>query len=530
MNKAGLPGEPRCFLCGLHSEYLTRISGEGLCGISCKRCGEYYLDHFSAECGVTEKPSDKALISGYIKWENALKHSAPIIHDKDIERIIEANKEYPEIMKVDKLLIYYSNNYPKKGALIEFIAELDYPVTFSNEMNEFVYILEKLAFDLYGFIDLKPMASPPQGYFQITPKGWERINWIGNFSLADRKYQIESEKIYSGLKRDEANRKEQAGLNGIRISSVLARELGEIYLAGSLKKLDTKLSIDTEIILKQTQISTTEDINYLLRRIKELAEREKDVFSDELRRTYKDCKADSFIETALSSHLKSIDNKVEEIEIDLKTGKLPMKEAGKAENERKKMASGATNPKKVFVVHGRNEKAREALFLFLRAVGLEPIEWGQAIMATGRGSPYIGEILEKAFSEAQAVVVLFTGDDIAKIRDECLKPDDPDYEKSLTPQARLNVIFEAGMAFGTHEERTILVELANEKIRPFSDVYGRHVVKISNSTDSRLELINRLRTAKCDIDIEGRKDWVKFGDFEAAASACVPNIPTDKKE
>jgi predicted nucleotide-binding protein len=64
------------------------------------------------------------------------------------------------------------------------------------------------------------------------------------------------------------------------------------------------------------------------------------------------------------------------------------------------MSDGRT----VFVVHGRNQAARKAMFAFLRAVGLNPLEWSEAIALTGSGSPYIGDILEAAFSRAQAVV------------------------------------------------------------------------------------------------------------------------------
>ena len=49
-----------------------------------------------------------------------------------------------------------------------------------------------------------------------------------------------------------------------------------------------------------------------------------------------------------------------------------------------------TNPHKVFVVHGRNLKARDAMFNFLGAIGLDPIEWSEATNATDKASPYIG--------------------------------------------------------------------------------------------------------------------------------------------
>lgn len=170
------------------------------------------------------------------------------------------------------------------------------------------------------------------------------------------------------------------------------------------------------------------------------------------------------------------------------------------------------DPKKVFVAYGRNEGARMEMFAFLRSIGLSPMEWRQILGLSGKGAPFIGDVLEIAFNEAQAVVVLLTGDDEAKLRDEFQSANDPDYEKKLTPQARPNVLFEAGMAFGIQHDRTILVELGN--LRPFSDIAGRHVVRLNNTIQRRLELIQKLRTVGCAVDDSGG-DWVLTGNFTA---------------
>jgi predicted nucleotide-binding protein len=169
------------------------------------------------------------------------------------------------------------------------------------------------------------------------------------------------------------------------------------------------------------------------------------------------------------------------------------------------------NNRNVFVVHGRNWEARNAMFQFLRSIDLQPIEWSQAIKETGKATPYVGEILDTAFSIAQAIVVLLTPDDIAKLQDHFIDEDDEYYEKELTPQARPNVLFEAGMAMGRSAERTILVEIG--KLRPFSDVGGRHVIRLSNKTQKRQELANRLETAGCAVNLSG-SDWHTEGNFE----------------
>ena len=136
-----------------------------------------------------------------------------------------------------------------------------------------------------------------------------------------------------------------------------------------------------------------------------------------------------------------------------------------------------TDKRKIWVIYGRNELARKAMFEFLRAIGLKPMEWSETIGLSEKGSPYIGEVLQAGFKNAQAVVVVISGDDEAKLRYEFVSDSDHDYEKNFTPQARPNVLFEAGMAFSSMPDRTILVEIG--QTRPFTDVLGRHIVSSS---------------------------------------------------
>jgi CAP12/Pycsar effector protein, TIR domain len=156
------------------------------------------------------------------------------------------------------------------------------------------------------------------------------------------------------------------------------------------------------------------------------------------------------------------------------------------------------DPKKVMVVHGRNRAAQRAMFEFLRDLGLKPLEWGDLIAGTGKAAPYVGEILDHAFRAATAVVVLFSPDDEGRLRAEFLEADDESYETELTPQARPNVLFEAGMALAVHPDRTILVELG--RLRPFSDVYGRHVVRLDGTEGPLIDISRRLSAAGCAVE------------------------------
>jgi predicted nucleotide-binding protein len=110
-------------------------------------------------------------------------------------------------------------------------------------------------------------------------------------------------------------------------------------------------------------------------------------------------------------------------------------------------------------------------------------------------------------------VVVLTGDDLARLRDELLEDHDPEHERSLTQQPRPNVLFEAGMAFGRHADRTIMVQIG--PVRPFSDLAGKHVIHFQGTPEQRTELRERLRTAKCDVS-EAGTDWLKAGNFDKA--------------
>lgn len=168
--------------------------------------------------------------------------------------------------------------------------------------------------------------------------------------------------------------------------------------------------------------------------------------------------------------------------------------------------------RQVFVVHGRDAAARASMFDFLRSIGLTPIEWNEAIRMTGKAAPFIGEILDAAFNSAQAVVVISTPDDEVRLSNALIDPADPDDERDFRMQARPNVIFEAGMGFGRHPDRTILVEVG--RVKAFSDVAGRHVIRLNNSEARRKDLADRLRTAGCAVIVDG-DGWKNAGDFGA---------------
>src|SRR2546429_1391216 len=118
------------------------------------------------------------------------------------------------------------------------------------------------------------------------------------------------------------------------------------------------------------------------------------------------------------------------------------------------------NSKNVFVVYGRNKHVMREIFAFLKMLSLSPIPWEEAVLSTSRSASYIGETLDGLLQQAQAVVVLLTGDDEAQLRSEFFIKGDSVNDRALFSQPRPNVFFGAGKGF-SHSwlaPRTILVE------------------------------------------------------------------------
>lgn len=170
-----------------------------------------------------------------------------------------------------------------------------------------------------------------------------------------------------------------------------------------------------------------------------------------------------------------------------------------------------TKDNSVFVVHGRDQGLRKSIFEFLRALGLNPMEWEQAVDQARGANPNVQDIIETAMSRVQAVVVLFSPDEIAYLKEHLWGADDKHGDGKPGGQARPNVLFEAGLALGAHPEKTVIVQVG--KVRPFSDIAGKHLVKLTDDTGKRNDLANRLAKIGCVVNKVGN-DWMTAGTFE----------------
>jgi predicted nucleotide-binding protein len=176
------------------------------------------------------------------------------------------------------------------------------------------------------------------------------------------------------------------------------------------------------------------------------------------------------------------------------------------------------NAKKVFIIHGRNMEARIQMGIFVRSLGLVPINFGDLRASMG-GTPNIADIVEAGMDQAQGVIALITADEFAAVRTDFRYDHDQPDDVSRW-QARPNVIFEAGMAFGRDRKRVVFVLLGGPKL--FTDVAGIHVLRPTNDPSGDRSLLRSTlwQGMGCDIELHST-DWMKAGDFDT----CVKMLP-----
>jgi predicted nucleotide-binding protein len=177
---------------------------------------------------------------------------------------------------------------------------------------------------------------------------------------------------------------------------------------------------------------------------------------------------------------------------------------------------GAADPgRNVFVVYGRDESARRALFEFLRSLGLRPLEWEAVVEETGKGTPLLGEAVRKGLAAARAVVVLLTPEDVVRLHPDLHEPHEATTETRDGLQARPNVLLELGMALITHPDRTLVLVVG--KHRPVTDLGGLNFIRVNGTIDCRRKIASRLKLAGCPVDDTGQ-DWLHAGDFAGLAA------------
>ena len=138
--------------------------------------------------------------------------------------------------------------------------------------------------------------------------------------------------------------------------------------------------------------------------------------------------------------------------------------------------------RRAFIIHGHDLDARDELAQFVRAAGLDVLHFDLAESDAGRIETILSKV-RNGIRDADVVIVLLTPDEQAAFHN----PRTGDYmERSARKeelggwQPRPNVLFEAGVAIGVAESKTILVKLG--PVREISDLGGLKFIDLDADT------------------------------------------------
>lgn len=162
---------------------------------------------------------------------------------------------------------------------------------------------------------------------------------------------------------------------------------------------------------------------------------------------------------------------------------------------------------RVFIVHGRNSEALDAMTRFLKGLRLHPVTFNDAIKLLAKPNPYIGEIVAAGMADAYATLVLLTGDDDVRLKGSYIRGTDGASEMELQSQPRPNVILELGMALGRAPDRTILVRYGG-CLRDISDIAGMYLIPFTDEAKDRRNLKDKLESMGCRVNPRGNA-WMK---------------------
>ena len=178
-------------------------------------------------------------------------------------------------------------------------------------------------------------------------------------------------------------------------------------------------------------------------------------------------------------------------------------------------STSKTVSKKVFVVYGRDRRAYAELQKFLNFIGVAERSFED--IANQDASPFVTKIVLSGIQSAGAVIVLFTPDELAVLYETA----NSSAGIRVPPvnsrwQARPNVIFEAGVAFGIDQEKTVIVALGPD-VSGFSDIGGVHIVHLndSNGKAALCDRLARILKTKLKKPSKGWNGHKESGEFDS---------------
>ena len=148
-------------------------------------------------------------------------------------------------------------------------------------------------------------------------------------------------------------------------------------------------------------------------------------------------------------------------------------------------ADKRVNTNKVFIIHGRDESARETVARFLQDLSLEAVILHEK---PNKGRTIIEKFED--YADVEFAVVLLTPDDVGALREK--KPE-------LHPRARQNVILELGFFIGRLGRERVCV-LKKDVVEAPSDYEGVAYTDLDDGGGWKIELVRELKSAGFGID------------------------------
>lgn len=113
----------------------------------------------------------------------------------------------------------------------------------------------------------------------------------------------------------------------------------------------------------------------------------------------------------------------------------------------------------VFLMHRRDEEARDAITALLKAIGVKVITWSNILSELDLHERDVSLAVRKGFELAHAAFILCTPDEVSFLRPELWKPLDTPNIKRPRFQPMQNVLLELGYALRDWEDRTVYITI-----------------------------------------------------------------------
>ena len=149
--------------------------------------------------------------------------------------------------------------------------------------------------------------------------------------------------------------------------------------------------------------------------------------------------------------------------------------------------NGSTNTREIFIIHGRDNEAKQMVARFLEQLKLETIILDEQ---SNQGLT----IIEKFEKHAQAgfAVALLTPDDVGALQEDM---------ENLKPRARQNVFFEFGYFIGRLGRKKVCALVKGDVEIP-SDYAGVIYIQLDDNEGWKMKLLKELRDAGMDVNAD----------------------------